>query len=571
MKRSFATVCAVAALLALATAVAWATTPPAQNSGPDLVPLDISWSPSTVFPGDAVSFSVTVENGGAVAVGAADGRQAGVKIVLTTRDAPQREIVAVEQAIPNATGLMPGATTVATGTLIAPAEGGYRIVATLDPNEVVAETDEENNARSELFDVKAVLPAGLGNLFAGLGMFAAVMAIMAVGTEAVLETLKLFLGLKRKITALEALDKMEKLLPGQLAALGVDPVAQGVAQGYIQKMRTMLKPVTGAAQAVAGGRLHDTFLEIQTIAGVNSLAALANVQLRGHVRQIKNELVKFLYHLQTDLNLDDAFVGKLKADIERTIDAVAADADILQALDAVTSWLQQESPALIEEWLSQQADASAGAGHEALLALFDAQVIPVLEGLGLDASTVSVARSELDRTLQVLQSTFLEGLQNLLKAVEVRRGDVQSPIRKLWRLFREPPPPALGVVLTPTNAAQVVLEQEDYHRDVEASRLRILRLISVFVGTLLAFMLQVDAAVLLDTFAPGISGQINRFLDVPIGSGHLTAGIILTGLAASAGSAFWHDQLEKLQLAKREAEAVARLVRQVKAMQEPKG
>ena len=35
----------------------------------------------------------------------------------------------------------------------------------------------------------------------------------------------------------------------------------------------------------------------------------------------------------------------------------------------------------------------------------------------------------------------------------------------------------------------------------------------------------------------------------------LTAGVLLTGLAASAGSGFWHDQLTRLQSVKQGAEA----------------
>ena len=67
----------------------------------------------------------------------------------------------------------------------------------------------------------------------------------------------------------------------------------------------------------------------------------------------------------------------------------------------------------------------------------------------------------------------------------------------------------------------------------------------------------IDAAILLNEAVPGISAKINAMLNVSgeklhallpaLPEGHaLTAGIILTGLAANAGSAFWHDQLDRL-------------------------
>jgi hypothetical protein len=46
----------------------------------------------------------------------------------------------------------------------------------------------------------------------------------------------------------------------------------------------------------------------------------------------------------------------------------------------------------------------------------------------------------------------------------------------------------------------------------------------------------------------------------------ISAGIILTGFAASAGSKFWHDQLKQLQAAKKGAESAAELMNQVKQM-----
>ena len=44
----------------------------------------------------------------------------------------------------------------------------------------------------------------------------------------------------------------------------------------------------------------------------------------------------------------------------------------------------------------------------------------------------------------------------------------------------------------------------------------------------------------------------------------LTAGVILSGFAASAGSAYWHDQLGRLQVAKKTVDKVSKAVETVK-------
>ncbi len=128
--------------------------------------------------------------------------------------------------------------------------------------------------------------------------------------------------------------------------------------------------------------------------------------------------------------------------------------------------------------------------------------------------------------------------------------------------------------LTATNAAQVVLSITDEQRDEEDTRLHLLRAIAVLVGLVLAYLLQVDAAVLLEAAIPGISRSINLFVITGEQLHHLwpilrpelnlTPGIFLTALAASAGSAFWHDQLDRLQATKNQAEGAAQALKQIK-------
>jgi hypothetical protein len=120
--------------------------------------------------------------------------------------------------------------------------------------------------------------------------------------------------------------------------------------------------------------------------------------------------------------------------------------------------------------------------------------------------------------------------------------------------------------------AQFIMVRTDQQRDEETSRLRILRVMSIAVGLLLAYLLQIDVLRLLGEAFPGALDSLN----VTIVTGEtlhtwrtwlpaekaVTVGIVLTGFAASAGSAFWHDRLDKLQASKKGAQAAATLLNQ---------
>jgi hypothetical protein len=127
----------------------------------------------------------------------------------------------------------------------------------------------------------------------------------------------------------------------------------------------------------------------------------------------------------------------------------------------------------------------------------------------------------------------------------------------------------------PTNVAAILLRREDLHRDQETSRIRLLRIVSIFVGTGLAYLLQIDAFDYLEQAVPGISqfnfdlvtgDQLSGFWPRLSSDLDITVGIVLTGLAASAGSKFWRDLLGRLQATKQQAESAASLLRKGKAM-----
>ena len=124
-------------------------------------------------------------------------------------------------------------------------------------------------------------------------------------------------------------------------------------------------------------------------------------------------------------------------------------------------------------------------------------------------------------------------------------------------------------------------------------------MISVIVGITLAVMLKVDVGNLLQ---PIISEKLYSTLsspaweamckpleegsmvlalctnDIPTGAFlpiynflHMaTIGMLLSGLAASAGSTFWHDMLDRLQTAKKATAEIKDLAAQIQAMEQGK-
>jgi hypothetical protein len=127
-------------------------------------------------------------------------------------------------------------------------------------------------------------------------------------------------------------------------------------------------------------------------------------------------------------------------------------------------------------------------------------------------------------------------------------------------------------LFSPETAAQFIMQRSDQQRDEETSRLRVLRVLSITVGLLIAYALQIDVLDLLGEAFPDILDQLNWVIVsgptlhawrswLPVDKS-ITVGIILTGFAASAGSAFWHDRLDQLQASKKSAQAAAEFLTQ---------
>jgi hypothetical protein len=87
----------------------------------------------------------------------------------------------------------------------------------------------------------------------------------------------------------------------------------------------------------------------------------------------------------------------------------------------------------------------------------------------------------------------------------------------------------------------------------EQRRITILRLLSALVGIGVAILIQIDSFQLLSGLIPA-----SALASVDANQLHI-GGMIITGLAASAGSSFWHDQLAKVRSLKETAQSAENL------------
>lgn len=79
------------------------------------------------------------------------------------------------------------------------------------------------------------------------------------------------------------------------------------------------------------------------------------------------------------------------------------------------------------------------------------------------------------------------------------------------------------------------------YASTEKQRVTLLRLLSAIIGIMIAFFLHINTFEILGSL---FSSQITQSLASPAGQ---YGGIILTGLAASAGSSYWHDMLGRVR------------------------
>ena len=88
----------------------------------------------------------------------------------------------------------------------------------------------------------------------------------------------------------------------------------------------------------------------------------------------------------------------------------------------------------------------------------------------------------------------------------------------------------------------------------EAQRIARMKRMAAVIGTIVAVLLQIDTfSMLSPLLSPAMAAWVDNIYMA-------TAGMFLTGIAASAGSAFWHDQLDRIRAVKNSARTINALV-----------
>jgi hypothetical protein len=446
MRRSIAIGLVVCALLALATAIAWAAEEN-HGEGAGLAPTGVSLTPEVPYPGQKVQYTLEYSATTSLSPGT-------VTYTLEFQgqeEPPAKRFIPIPEA-----GMEAGAQGVVTDTFYAPAkEDTYVLIVTMDGQEL-----------RETFVAETALPSNLAQLFAGLGVFAAVMAIMAVGTEVVLEPVKSLLGMKQKVTAMEAFDQLKQEIPGQLAGLGVDAQQVKEVQDIFGSMETALEPVqdiNSVVAAVKAGLFGDAYETIEQMKGLPSPPPQDKLdELKDKAKAAVEEGFAVL---QDRLHLSDTMVARMRpliTKLKHEIDRI--DPSTLQtAANVVGTWLVHDlqkalvDPEWAKNWLDSQAAAVLAGGKKEVEGLLASTVIPTLTGLGFPPPLVTglerVAKTKLGQAQEWAErkmNDYTEGVKNLLRAVEDRRQQMQGPARKLWRRLRRshmPFWPIAGVIV----------------------------------------------------------------------------------------------------------------------------
>lgn len=709
-------------IVSLVLWLGWQTAVSAQSS---ITITTITQPTGSVEAGEEIGINITYEVGGDQPI-AADAQYI-IDVGLLDDATPPQTVASCRDLLTGIQGLQPGQDNSYRCQTAVPAAGSYTITAQILDSGGAVVASQSSQTSLSVDEANNILPSGVVQIFAGLAIFSAIMLIVAVGTETVIDSVKVALGLKRKISSLDALHQLGAYLPGELADFGVAQAGQKQVATLLGEMQQVVIPVTklpDLSAAVQAGNLTEALGVLQAMApdstavsqlvqNAQTLVANINQQLNAVTQPIATLLDGLKQGLETvqaspplqpylaaltlpqQMSQLDQFKTTLEGLQVDAADVTAVQHQLLTLISQIKAWgdtlrdlAAGVAKRLTGDWLKKERNQLVGQGEATILAGFDDGVAPLLSLFRfadpqLVAETRAALQTSLQTAVQRTQATtdaYLSSVANLLEAVEIRRHETQSPLRKLWRrlrgagaaygtaalwlvttlfmslllyllrpsqpfgpdfgqggvwaavvlaitavsgylihslkhqrggiqpdlqnwLFGKPESPTVlsyievlwnwlhgqtqldptdfsapdslaeavakslpGVdpasfQLTPANLAQVVLLRSNQQADEEKTRLRLTRFTAMIVGAVLAYLLQIDAATLLDKAMPGTATAVNQLFVIPGPMLHarwawmpsqlnITPGIILTGLAASAGSAFWHEQLERLQAAR---------------------
>jgi hypothetical protein len=470
--------------------------------------------------------------------------------------------------------------------------------------------DTTSNPSNSFFD-------GVGAIFAILGIYVVTMFTMAIGTEIIVDIFKGILGkplgLRSQPNSRKTLAEYHAFLPGKLDDLGVSAEAKLKLERQTEQLKKLLEPAFTAEVAVNHLRKNEFTAAFATL-GLENIGDDTIDQVKALAQ---TELQKMVDHIDITNSLGKAVQvalerGKLLEKANKAIDQLANKATAVtpdQIYQTTATLLTGEIANGVTAWLRAYFISLQQEGHETALSIYQNQLKPQIIAFGLPANIQLQITDEFDKYLENLRTyrgtdIYLESLNRLLYELEMQRNAVRSWIGQTWQRLVESvkrmlirAPRIQHPKLTPqsynphikvsTEAAAKLLDLERYDKELESKRIRRTRFIAVLFGIFIAHTLQIDSADLLQelfppeanflhlTLIPASSFMftwVERLFGLPMGD--LTAGIILTGLAASAGSGFWHDQLSRLQSVKKGVDqaqaALQPIIIQTQAMREEK-
>ncbi len=457
-------------------------------------------------------------------------------------------------------------------------EGGATAVFT--PHPLSAAQTQTGQSQDDQPADEPALPDSLGRIFAALSVFIVTMFTLAIGTEIVVDVFKLILGIQSKPSARKTLEEYQRVLPGTLESLGVSREAQQRLEHQLADVTRLLEPVFRLEDAVVNIRTDSLKKTLDELFGSEAV----DEQVARATETVKGRLNRTLTELAGRLSLGETAVAPLLHQLDRLIDEAAAHTsqwtpeDVLQQASRL---INDDLAGPISNWTQAKLADLHGKTYAQARLQYE-KLVPFIENSGLSPDTVRHVRVQFENYLEQLQKaelghTYLDALNELLGDLERQRNDVRSRLQRFWEWLQRHLMPGRHTIKVAEQIRQetqpriltlehapgqlLALDQRDVHD--RANYVLRVRALSVIIGVVLAYMLQVDAAALLTDFLPeSVNFLSTEYVLVP-GWLPISAGIILTGLGASAGSGFWHDQLGRLQTVKKQAEAAYAAVQPV--------
>lgn len=391
---------------------------------------------------------------------------------------------------------------------------------------------------------------GIGNVIGTLGLYAAIMAVLAIGSEVVIDAIRPIFGLKRKKTASEALSEMKDWLPGTLKDVGASPEAQQRLNERIGEMEALT------------AQFDDRAEEIRRVTREEMPDILKNLA----IHSVDEALDQGWEKLEPRLRLvdPDADLEKIKGWLEDTLTYLEETnvAEVTTHLDSISTLLDA---------VREQNNKLQGPLRK---------LWRWLRTSLLKVGHTAQANENLPQALQAVIAFLCRVPSYPEYFLAWLKGNLPSGDTLGERLENISEHKRFTPVLTMEEAAKRILEEDVGYKDQEKSRIAWLRILCTVIGIALAAALQVDSLKLLEpvlgnaatTFRPAHEpgqivewytfedfieqrvGDVNPRLGLPGVLGmtaaallRLTPGITLSGLGAAAGSNFWHDKLDKLR------------------------